>query len=83
LILKFRITRGELADMRSLTMACWWPSKVTGRVTPDWGGIAGELEALTTGAETRFLQGASTLDELHRLRSLRQLAKDKARESTS
>lgn len=26
------------------TMACWWPSKVTGLKNPDWNGIIGELK---------------------------------------
>ena len=31
---------------RELTMACWWPSKVTGLIQPVWSEIRGELRML-------------------------------------
>lgn len=76
-----KISRIELRAMRTLTMACWWPSRFTGRVAPDWTGIAGELDALTGGAERRFEMGTCTLAELHQVRALRQLANDKVKTS--
>ena len=74
------ISRAEIKAMRNLTMACWWPSRITGVTIPDWEGIEGELAALTGGAERRLESGSSSLTELHNLRKLRQLAKDRLRE---
>ena len=35
---------------RDLTMACWWPSKITGMRAPCWGGILDELRTLANAA---------------------------------
>ena len=36
----------SLSDLKSNTMACWWPSKIWPERVTDWGGILGELEGL-------------------------------------
>lgn len=43
----------HLTELKQRTMACWWPSRITGRTEPDWQGIMGELDALIEGAERR------------------------------
>ena len=75
-IMVTKITAIETRQMRSLTMGCWWPSKINGQAPPDWSGIAGELIALTNDAENRI---GTPLSELNELRCLRQLARDRAR----
>lgn len=71
------MTRQELADLKAETMACWWPSHITGVTRPDWTGIAGELDALL---ERENSIPGNSLARLHHVRKLRQLAHDKAEE---
>ena len=60
-------------EIRGQTMACWWPSRITGKAAPDWVGILGELEALLEGAKARMAYyGTATPAEVLRLQELRQ-----------
>jgi len=61
-------------EIRGLTMACWWPSRITGKRTPDWEGITGELDALIKGAKARLEYDTATPQEVHHLVELRHWA---------
>ena len=63
--------RETTKKIRSLTMACWWPSKITGRTRPDWSGIFGELYWLFQQAKMRrATYGTSSAQEVHELAGL-------------
>ena len=66
------ITMGQtIKKLRSLTMACWWPSKVTGLTQPDWPGVLGEVDALLQSAKYRRVSyGTASAQEVHELASL-------------
>jgi hypothetical protein len=66
------ITMAETTkELRSLTMACWWPSRFTGRIYPDWPGILGELDTLVQGAKARMAgYGTASTQEIHKLAGL-------------
>ena len=71
--------RQVYAEVKSHTMACWWPSRITGRTIPDWDGVVGELDALVEGAKTRLGYNAAMQGEVLRLSELRQWAQSQAR----
>lgn len=70
--------RRQVKELRHLTMACWWPSNITGRLQPDWEGIRGEMQALVVGATARMDYGTATQGELDNLWSLYHLAEGMA-----
>jgi len=71
----------ELREIKGLTMACWWQSSTMGRPSTDWGNVAAELKLLVESEEYRFEHGYSSLPDLHNIRKLYQLAKDKCRQA--
>ncbi len=81
-IIKPKITREEMREIKANTMACWWPSKINGQFPPNWEGIAGELEGLVQGEVFYFSERGSDFNRLHNLQKLTTLAKDKARYQT-
>ena len=69
----------ERKRIRELTMGCFWSSVAFPRKSPDWIGIAGELTAMVAAEEFYFEDRGSNLAGLNELRALKQLAKDKVR----
>ena len=72
------MTKFDRQAIKGMTMACWWPSKITGLKTPDWENIYGELDCLIEGEEFYSEVRGSNLDRLHRFHSLRELVKIEA-----